>query len=71
MTISKLKNVSEELLVYVYQGIFEITIEIEAGNKNKAEDKIKNMAEVLMAIRKQEEMERIREENPDEILKNI
>ncbi len=70
-TISKLTIVSEQILVYIYQGIFEIAAEIELGNKDKAEDKIKHMAEILMTIRKQEEMEREREGNPDEMLKSL
>lgn len=70
-TISKLSNVSEKALVLIYQGIFEIAADIEAWNKDKAQDKIKKMAEVLMAIKKQEEMEREREGNPDDMLKSI
>jgi len=58
-------------LLYLYQSILEIAAEIEAGDQNEAQEKIKKMAEVLMTIRKQEEMEREREGNPDDMLKNI
>jgi len=70
-TLTTLTTASESVLIYLYQGILEIAEEINAGNQNSAQEKIKKMAEVLMAIRKQEEMEREREGNPDELLKNI
>ena len=70
-TLTTLTSVSESVLIYLYQGILEIAEEINAGNQNSAQEKIKKMAEVLMAIRKQEEMEREREGNPDELLKSM
>ena len=70
-TISELQHPSEGVLLYLYQSILEIAAEIEAGDQNEAQEKIKKMAEVLMTIRKQEEMEREREGNPDDMLKNI
>ena len=70
-TIKLMNNVSENMLVYIYTSIMEVAADIEAGRKEQAQNKIKNMAEVLMAIRKQEEMEREREGNPENMLKNI
>ncbi|MEI6118008.1 MAG: hypothetical protein WCP92_01820 [bacterium] len=60
-TISTLDKVPENVLIYIYQGILEVAEEIRAGNKDEAQNKIKKMADVLMMIRKQEEMERERE----------
>lgn len=70
-TITTLADVSETVLLYIYQGILEVAEEISAGNKDEAQDKIKKMGEVLMMIRKKEEMEREKEGNPEELLKNI
>lgn len=69
--INSLDNVSDSILVSIYQSILEIAEEISTGKKNKAQDKIKKMSEVLMMIKKQEEMEREREWNPDELLKKM
>ena len=60
-TVNVLPDISENVLEYLYQSIMEIAQEIAAGNKSEAQDKIKKMAEVLLMIRKQEEMERQRE----------
>ena len=70
-TLNTLSNVSDTVLVYLYQSILEIANDIVAGKKDQAQDKIKKMSEILMMIRKQEEMEREREGNPQELLKNI
>lgn len=70
-TITTLTKVSENVLLYIYQSIFEIANELEAGNKAQAEDKIKSMAEVIMAIKKEEELERKREGDPDDLLKKL
>ena len=56
-TISILPNVSEIVLIYLYQSILEIAEEISAGRKDAAQDKIKRMGEVLMMIKQQEELE--------------
>lgn len=69
--INALDTISENMLLYLYTSIMEIAADIETGKKEEAQDKIKKMAEVLMAIKKQEEREREREGNPDEMLKNI
>ncbi|MFA7298617.1 MAG: hypothetical protein WC010_03140 [Candidatus Absconditabacterales bacterium] len=70
-TLVSLNKISESVLTYLYQSVMEIAVEIEAGRTDEAQDKIKKMAEVLMMIRKQEEMEREKEGNPEELLKNI
>lgn len=70
-TISSLSKISDSVLIYIYQSILEIANEIEAGRKDEAQDKIKKMSEVLMVIKKQEEMEMKREGNPDDLLKNL
>lgn len=70
-TVSTLDKVPENILMYIYQGILEVAEEISAGNKDEAQNKIKKMADVLMMIKKQEEMERQREWNPEELLKNM
>lgn len=70
-SLSGLNNISENILIYLYQGILEIAEEITAGRKDQAQDKIKKMAEIIMMIRKQEDMEREREGNPDELLKSM
>ena len=70
-TVNSLAKVSESVLLYLYQSIMEIATDIEAGRKDVVQDKIKKMAEVLMMIKKQEEMEREREGNPEELLKKI
>lgn len=70
-TINEVKNISEQVLVYIYQGIMEIATEIEAWRHNNIQEKIKKISEVLMMIKKQEEMEREREGNPDDILKSL
>lgn len=70
-TLAGLEEISDTILVYMYQSILEIAEEISAGRKNDAQDKIKKMAEVLMMIKKQEERERAREGNPDDMLKNM
>lgn len=70
-TLAGLNEISDSTLVYMYQSILEIAEEISAGRKENAQDKIKKMSEVLMMIKKQEEMEREREWNPDDMLKNI
>jgi len=70
-TVSTLDNVAENVLMYIYQGILEVAEEISAGNKDEAQNKIKKMADVLMMIRKQEEMERQREWDPEELLKKM
>lgn len=70
-TLLTLDKVSKEVLIYLYQGILEIAEEISAGKTDSAQNKIKNMAEVLMHIRKQEEMERVREGDPENLLKNM
>lgn len=64
-------SVSEDILAKVYQWIFEVAAELEKGNKGKAEEKIKHMSDVLLAIKRQEEMEMAREGNPDDMLKNL
>lgn len=63
--------VSETILAKVYQWIFEVAAELEKWNNGKAEEKIKHMSDVLMAIRKQEEMEIAREWNPDDLLQSL
>jgi len=70
-TISTLSRISEAVLLYLYQSILEIAAEIDAGRKDNAQEKIKKMAEVIMAIKKEEEMEREREGDPDNMLKNM
>lgn len=70
-TLNTISKISDAVLIYIYQGILEIAEDIEAGKKDQAQDKIKKMSEVLMMIKKQEEMEREREGNPDDLLKNI
>ena len=70
-TIRTLDTISEAVLMYIYQAILEIAEEMSAGRKDAAQEKIKKMGEVLIAIRKQEEVERAREWNPDELLKKI
>ena len=60
-TVSDIDDIPENILMYIYQGILEVAEEISAGNKEEAQDKIKKMADVLMMIRKQEEMEKERE----------
>jgi hypothetical protein len=65
------ETIAEQTLVTIYQGIFEVAAEIEIGNKVQAEDKIKKMGEVLISIRKKEEMEMLREWNPDDMLKDL
>jgi hypothetical protein len=60
-TISTLHAVSEDVLVYIYTGIFEVSEEIDKGKSKESEEKIKKMAEVLMAITKQDEQEREKE----------
>ncbi len=70
-TVNVLPDISENVLEYLYQSIMEIAQEIAAGNKSEAQDKIKKMAEVLLMIRKQEEMERQREWDPEELLINM
>ena len=70
-TVSSVKNISESSLAYLYQSILEIAQELESGRKDQAQDKIRKISEVMMAIKKQEEQERNREGDPDETLKNI
>lgn len=70
-TISQNETIPEQVLIYIYQGIFEVAAELEASDKVQAENKIKKMGEVLMMIRKKEEMERISEWSPDDMLKNL
>ncbi|EKD24743.1 MAG: hypothetical protein ACD_80C00166G0004 [uncultured bacterium (gcode 4)] len=70
-TINSLNSISETVLIFIYQGILEIAEQIAAWNKNEAQEKIKKMSEVLMMIRRQEEVEREHEGNPDELLKNM
>ncbi len=70
-TVSTLTTVSESVLEYLYQSIMEIAAEIAWGKTDEAQDKIKKMAEVLMNIRRQEEMERAREGNPENLLKDL
>lgn len=70
-TVNTMPDIWEAILVYIYQGILEIAEEIASGNKDDAQDKIKKMGQVLMMIRKKEEMEKEREWNPEELLKTI
>lgn len=70
-TVNSLEKVPEKVLIYIYQWIIEIAESIEQWKKEDAQEKIKHMSEVLMTIKKQEEMEREREGNPDEMLKNM
>ncbi|MCX6824798.1 MAG: hypothetical protein NTY80_01110 [candidate division SR1 bacterium] len=70
-TVNTMPDIGEAILVYIYQGILEIAEEIASGNKDDAQDKIKKMGQVLMMIRKKEEMEKEREGNPEELLKTI
>lgn len=70
-TLNSLHEIDDNILVYIYQSILEIAEEIGTGKKENAQDKIKKMSEVLMVIKKQEEMEREREWNPDELLKKM
>lgn len=70
-TVSTLDSVSQKVLLYLYQSIMEIAQEISVGNKNEAQDKIKKMTEVIMMIRRQEEIEKAREGDPENLLKNI
>ena len=70
-TVNTMPDIWEAILVYIYQGILEIAEEMASGNKDDAQDKIKKMGQVLMMIRKKEEMEKEREWNPEELLKTI
>lgn len=70
-TVNSLEKIPEKVLMYIYQWIIEIAESIEQWKKEEAQDKIKHMSEVLMMIKKQEEMEREREGDPDEMLKNL
>ncbi len=69
--ITAASSVSEEILLKIYQWIFEIAAELEKGNTTKAQEKLKHMSDVLLAIKQQEEMEMAREGNPDDMLKNL
>ena len=69
-TISSLRAIPEQILVFLYQSIFEIAASIKKWNKLDAEEKTKKVGEVLMSIKKEEEMER-EKESPDSMLKNI
>lgn len=64
-------SVSDNILAKVYQWVLEVAAELEKGNKNKAEERIKNMSDVLLAIKRQEDMEMAREGSPDDMLKNL
>lgn len=70
-TIISLHNVQENVLISIYQSILEIAEELAAGRKDEAQDKIIRMTEILMEIRKQEEIDKVREGNPEDILKKI
>lgn len=70
-TVYSLNQVADSMLIYLYQSILEIAEELTAWRKEVAQDKIKRMAEVLMVIKKQEEMEKEREGNPDDLVKNM
>lgn len=70
-TVRELEHPSDDVLLYLYKSILEIAEDVSKWKKGKVEEKIKNMAEVLMKIRKEEELAREREGNPDEMLKNI
>lgn len=70
-TVHNLNQIADNVLIYLYQSILEIAEELTAWRKEEAQDKIKRMAEVLMMIKKQEEMEREREGNPDDLVKNM
>lgn len=70
-TVDTLSHVSETMLLNIYKTILDIATDIEKWNKEAAQNKIKKMGEVLLTIKKQEEMEREREGSPDEILKNM
>lgn len=70
-TLASLQNISDTVLLYMYQSILEIAEEIRAGRKHDAQNTIKKMSELLMIIKKQEEMERSQEWNPDDILQNM
>ena len=70
-TINILPDISDSVLEYLYQSIMEIAQEIAEGNKDEAQNKIKKMGEILMMIRKKEELEREHEGSPEELLKNM
>jgi len=70
-TVRSMHNISETALIYLYQAILEIVEEIDAERKDEAQEKIKRMAEVLMVMKKQEEMEMEHEGNSDDIGENL
>jgi hypothetical protein len=70
-TVTSLSNISDKILLYLYQSILGIAEEIDVGRKDEAQDKIKKMAEVLIKIRRQEQLERQHEGNPDDVLKSM
>lgn len=70
-TVSSFREIPEQILLFVYQSVFEIANAIKQWNKSVAEEKTKKIGEILMSIKKQEEMEREKEESPDALLQNI
>lgn len=70
-TIPASSTVSEDILIQLYQAILEIAQEIRSGKKEKTQDKINKMAQIIIDINKQEKMEKEREWNPDDMLKKI
>lgn len=66
--IHALDKVTDNTLLSLYQSILEIAQELRQGKKNRAQDGIKRMEQIWMMIKKQEEKEKEREGNPDELL---
>lgn len=70
-TISSLQKVSDSSMVYIYQSILEIAQDIKSWNHASAQNKIQQFWEILADIKRQEELDKQREWNPDDMLKNI
>jgi hypothetical protein len=60
-TIIALNKVPDESLTYLYQSILEIAEELKVGNKVAAENKIQKMSQILLDIKRREEIDRQRE----------
>lgn len=70
-TISSLEKVSDNSLVYIYQSILEIAQDIKAWNNTSAQNRIQKFWEILADIKRQEDLDKQHEWDPDDMLKNI
>ena len=70
-TLTIIINISDDIILYIYKSILEISLELERGNKEIAEKKIKHMTTIIQTIKDEEKIDKLKDWDIESILKKI